>query len=253
MSWASQRRFKYILSIVTFFAIIIGVPFAIWIYEPESCFDGTLNQGEFSIDRGGPCKLLDERQLIPHATLWARGFEVKKGTYNGIAYVENPNQNAGVMQAPYRFKLYDEKNILVAEREGLMFIMPGAITPLFVGGIDTGERVSTRAFFEFAGPLLWERLEDRSSFVSVRNKELIGVETRPRITAVVDNNGVKDIRDLEIVAVAFDGAGNAFASSSTVIPLLEGGESQSVAFTWPLPFERRASRIDVLPSVSPVD
>jgi hypothetical protein len=253
MSWASQRRFKYILGIVTFFAIIIGVPAAIWIYEPESCFDGMLNQGEYSIDRGGPCKLLDERQLIPHATLWARGFEVQKGTYNGIAYVENPNQRAGVLQAPYRFKLYDEKNILVAEREGLMFIMPGAITPLFVGGIETGERVSSRAFFEFAGPLLWERLEDRSSLVSIRNKELITPDTRPRITALVDNNGVKDLRDLEIIAVAFDGAGNAFAASSTVIPLLESEESQVIAFTWPLPFERRAARIDVLPSISPVD
>ena len=246
-------RAKYIFGIFLFFAIIIGVPTAIWLYEPASCFDGALNQGEFSIDRGGPCKLLDERQLIPHATLWARTFKVEDGKYNGVTYIENPNQNAGVMRAPYRFRLYDEKNVLVAEREGYMFVMPGVITPLFIGNIDVGEREATRAFFEFAGPLVWERLSDRSSFLAIRNKELSDVETRPRVTAIVENTEVKDIEDIEMIAVVFDSAGNAFAASSTVIPLLEGGASQQVAFTWPEPFLRRAARVDVLPSVVPVD
>jgi len=245
-------RAKYLTGIFVFFAIIIGVPLAIWLYEPASCFDGKLNQDEFSIDRGGPCKLLDERQLIPHATLWARTFKVEDGKYNGVAYIENPNQSAGVMRAPYRFRLHDEKNVLVAEREGYMFVMPGAITPFFIGNIDTGEREATRAFFEFVGPLVWERLSDRSSLLVIRNKELSNVDTQPRVIAVVNNTDVKDIEDIEIVAVAFDSAGNAFASSSTIIPLLEGGESQSIAFTWPEPFERRAARVDVLPSVAPI-
>jgi len=246
-------RAKYIFGIFLFFAVVIGTPLAIWLYEPASCFDGKLNQGEFSIDRGGPCKLLDERQLIPHATLWARTFKVEDGKYSGVAYIENPNHDAGALEAPYRFRLYDEKNVLVAEKEGHMFIMPGVITPLFIGNIETGEREATRAFFEFAGPLVWERLIDRSSFLVVRNKELTNVETQPRVIAVVDNKEVKDIENIEMIAVAFDSAGNAFAASSTVIPLLEGGESVSIVFTWPEPFLRRAARVDVLPSVIPVD
>ncbi|PJE74378.1 MAG: hypothetical protein COV01_01385 [Candidatus Taylorbacteria bacterium CG10_big_fil_rev_8_21_14_0_10_41_48] len=253
MSWASSMRAKYIFGIFLFFAIVIGVPTAIWLYEPASCFDGKLNQDEFSIDRGGPCRLLDERQLIPHATLWARTFKVEDGKYSGVVYIENPNQNAGALKTPYRFKIYDENNVLVAEKEGYMFIMPGVITPFFIGNIATGERNATRAFFEFAGPIVWERLNDRSSTLVVRNKEVTNVDTMPRVTAVIGNTGVKDIEDAEVVAVAFDSAGNAFAASSTLIPLIEGGESIVVSFTWPVQFERRVARVDVLPSVVPVE
>jgi hypothetical protein len=253
MNWASRRRFFYISGVTLFFAVIIGVPFVLWIYEPATCFDGKLNQGEFSIDRGGPCKLLDARQLTPHSVLWARPFMARTGVHSAVAYIENPNQKAGVLEAPYRMKIYDERNVLIAEREGITPVMPGTITPIFEGELMSGQRTAARAFFEFATPLVWEKMEDHSQEIIVSDKKVINNDTEPRASAVITNDDVVDYRNVTIVAVVFDTAGNAFAASQTVIPLLEKRVETPITFTWSEPFNRRVARVDILPVVDPID
>src|SRR3989338_3474016 len=49
MSWASKRRTAYGGGVFLFFTAIIGIPLAIWIYEPPACFDGKQNQGETAV------------------------------------------------------------------------------------------------------------------------------------------------------------------------------------------------------------
>ena len=252
MSWASRRRATYTFGFILFFVIVLGVPLSYWYFTiPTSCFDGLQNQGESAIDKGGPCMLLDERTLAPHAILWTRAFPVRDGSYGVIAYVENPNEGAGVLQAPYRFKLYDDRNILVAEREGIGFIMPGNVTPIYEGAIETGSRKVSRAYLEFSAPLVWERLKDASNPITVLSKEITDTQTTPRLTATIQNTSVADFRDIQFTAVIFDTAGNAFAGSSTEVPLLNDGERMDIVFTWPDRFEYVAGRIDVLPVVSP--
>lgn len=254
MSWASRRRTAYTAGFILFLSAVIGIPFFYWyISIPTSCFDGTQNQSETAIDKGGPCQLLDERTLSPHAILWTRAFPVRDGSYAVIAYVENPNQNAGVAQAPYRFKLYDERNVLVAEREGVGYIMPGNVTPIFEGAIDTGTRKVARAYLEFSAPLVWERLKDVSNPITVISKEVTDINTKPRLVATIQNASVSDFRDIQFTAVVFDTAGNAFAGSSTVVPILNDGERTDIVFTWPDRFEYVPGRIDVLPVLAPSD
>jgi len=238
--------------VVVFFALLIGIPTAFYLYEPATCTDGIANQGETDIDKGGPCQILDARYLIPDSVLWTRTFKVRDGLFNGVVYIENPNGNAGVKEAPYRFQIYDDRGVIVAERTGVTYLSPGMVTPIFIGGIETGNRDATRAFFEFVAPLVWERLADRSGEVIVRNKDIVDIATQPRITATIEHTGVKDLTDLTVVAVVYDIAGNAFAASSTIIPLLPGGDEYDVFFVWPEPFAREPARIDVLPSVPPV-
>lgn len=253
MNWAAQRRLLYILGIVLFFGIVASIPVLIWLYEPATCFDNKLNQGETAVDRGGPCKLLDPRRLVPHSVLWTRPFLAREGVHSAVAYIENPNQGAGVREAAYRMKVYDDRNVLVGEREGITPIMPGAITPVFEGEMESGNRMATRAFFEFIAPLVWEKLQDRSIGIVVTDKLLKDIENAPRVTATVTNNDVADHLNVSLVAVVFDTAGNAFAASRTIIPELDARASIPVTFTWSDPFTRRVGRVDVLPIVPPVD
>lgn len=252
MTWASRRRFLYLAGVVAFFSIPVMISLSVWLYEVPTCFDLKMNQGETRVDRGGPCRILDERRLIPHSVLWVRTFSVRTGVHSAVAYVENPNTHGGVREAPYRFKLYDARNILVAEREGITPIMPGSITPVFEGTITSGDRTAVRAFFEFTAPLVWERLTDRSRSILVSDKNIRDEDTVPRASAFVKNNDVVDFNNVIIVASVFDTAGNAFAVSSTIIPLLKAGETMPISFTWPAPFSRRVARIEILPSVLPV-
>lgn len=257
MSWASRRRFLYIFIFLLIVGSITVIPLMVYLHEPGDCSDGKMNNGETAIDKGGPCRLLDERTLLPTTIVWSRAMPVRlpgeeQGSFSAVAYVENPNVNAGVMEAPYIFRLYDENNVLVAEVEGVTPIMPGTVTPVFVGGINTGFRKATRVFFEFTAPLVWHRLYDATEPITVPTKEIVNVQTEPRLNTVIKNGSVVDLRNTQFVAIIFDTAGNAFAGSATEVQFLERGKQLNVSFTWPDPFPYLPGRIDVLPIMKPL-
>ncbi len=252
MSWASRRRTAYLTGIILFFVIVIGGPLAYWYFSiPPTCNDGIQNQGETAPDKGGPCFVLDERALQPHATLWARSFRVRDGSYNAVAYIQNPNKEAGVRVARYRFGLYDSQNILVAEREGTMYIMPSATTPVLEARIDAGNRIVAHTYFEFTEPLVWERMKNNALAISVSNKDISNVSEVPRLTATVQNSSVATLSGVSFIAVVFDPAGNAFAASATSLEDLTAGESAQIVFTWPDPFAIQSGKIDITPLVAP--
>ncbi len=252
MSWASRRRTAYGLGAIVFFLVAIGGPAALWyISIPPTCSDGIRNQGETSVDRGGPCPLLDVRTLQPYATLWSRSFRVRDGSYNAAAYILNPNKGAGVRTAHYRFGLYDARNILVAERTGTMFIMPGATTPVVESRIDAGNRVISRTYFEFTGDFLWEPMTNVALSLAVNNKEVSNISSVPRLSATVENRSVSDVINPSFVAVIFDPAGNAFAASATQLDRIAAGATSQIVFSWPDPFRVQVGRIDIIPVVKP--
>ncbi|MBI4093972.1 hypothetical protein HY417_03335 [Candidatus Kaiserbacteria bacterium] len=252
MSWASKRRFAYGAGTILVFVFLVGVPLAVWLYEAPTCSDGKQNQGETAIDKGGPCPLLDERTLGPGSVLWSRAFPVRGGLYSAVAYVENPNEGAGVRAVKYRFGLYDERNILVAERRGTTFIMPGGITPVFEGTIGTGNRTVARTYFEFTSRPVWERMENAAGVLVVGNKTMTTPELIPRLSARVRNVSVEPVLNPSFVAIVFDPAANAFVASATTLSRLAPGEEKEIAFTWPDPFTSTVGRIDVLPLLPPI-
>ncbi|OGG59594.1 hypothetical protein A2765_03245 [Candidatus Kaiserbacteria bacterium RIFCSPHIGHO2_01_FULL_56_24] len=257
MSWASRRRFLYIFGFLLVVGSVTIIPLWIHFYKPGDCSDGKQNNAETAVDKGGDCRLLDERSLLPVTVVWTRTMPVRvpgqeQGSYSAVAYIENPNVNAGVMQAPYRFKLYDSENVLVAEVEGSTYVMPGTVTPVFEGGINTGHRKAARAYFEFTAPLVWERLYDATEPITVPTKDVVNATTEPRLNAVVKNGSVADLRNTQFVATIFDTAGNAFAGSATEVQFLERGKQQDVVFTWSEPFPYLPGRIDVLPVMKPL-
>lgn len=252
MNWASRRRAIYLLGVAIFFLIVVGGPVAYWyLTRPATCTDGVRNQDETQVDRGGSCPYLDEGALQPSATLWARSFRVRDGFYNAAAYVQNPNPDAGVRRARYRFGLYDSRNILIAEREGSTFIVPGGITPILESRIDTGSRVVSRTYIELEEGLLWERFEDPADSLTISSRDVSSVDSTPRISAIVKNRAVTPIIEPSFVVVVFDQAGNAFAASATQLDAIEGGASADIVFSWPDPFPAMVSKIDITPLVAP--
>jgi hypothetical protein len=253
MSWAARRRLLYLFGTLIFFVIIIGGPIAYYVTtRPATCFDSIQNQGETAPDKGGPCAVLDENYLNPATVSWERSFKVRDGWYAAVAYINNPNEEAGVRKVRYRFGLYDTNNVLVAEREGETFVMPGGVTPVYEGAIDAGNRAAVHTDFAFTERPVWERMSSRRSNVTVNNKMLTDVDTVPRLEARARNEGVQDLRDVTLIAVIFDGAGNAIATSQTIVPRLEAGKEVPIVFTWPNPFTMQPGQIDILPLLAPV-
>ena len=249
MSWASRRRTLYSLAIGSVLVLLIGVPLGMYLYEQPTCTDGKKNQSETDIDKGGPCTILDERTLAAHATLFVRAFPVRPGEYGVTAYVQNPNRSAGVSEARYRVSVYDQKNVLIAEREGQTPIMPGGITPVYEPGIMAGGRTASRAFFEFTETLVWVSAKADASSLVVSNTAIRNLDTEPELSAEVTNTSVATVLNVRYVATLFDAAGDAFASSETIIPSLGAGKTRTIVFTWPQAFSVAPARIDVLPVV----
>jgi hypothetical protein len=247
MSWASRRRSTYLgIVFIIIIALLAGL-FFLFFNKPPTCADGKQNGEEQGIDCGGLCEKVCKTQIVDLVLLWSRSFKVSDGIYNSVAYVENPNSKAQVSEISYTLKLFDNQNILVAERKGKTFISPGGITPIFEGGISTGQRLPVRTFFELSEIPKWSQVYDDKSPISVSEIKLSREDSSPRIDAILSNSSVRDISDIEVVAVVFDAIGNAIAVSATFIDLLSNRSSQNIVFTWPNKFNSPVSRIEIIP------
>lgn len=253
MSWASRRRSIY-TGIVVAIALVIVVPFAFFLLNKEpTCFDGKQNGQELGIDCGGICERLCEIQISAPVLIWSRSFKVADGVYNSVAYVENPNFNSGVFQIPYTFKLFDDKNLLIAERKGSTYMSPNSVTPIFEGVISTGQRIPVKTFFEFDTLPEWHKSEDKKSILSIKDIVLTGEKSSPRINAVLTNRSIETIKDIEVVAIVFDSKDNAIAVSSTFVERLYDRSTYNLVFTWPNAFDIKPSRIEIIPRIPQVN
>lgn len=252
MTWATRRRIAYLTGVFIFFAIVIGGPIAYhFLTIPATCHDGIQNQGETAIDEGGPCLLLNSANLQPEGVLWARTFLVRSGVADAVAYVDNPNQNAGVIQASYELNLYDDKNALVEDVTGKTFVMPGGVTPVFVGNINVGNREPVYAQFKFTSPLVWERSIDIARGIKVSNLQTNESSNASQITAIATNSSVSNISNVTFVATVFDPSGNAIATSQTALKSIAAGSREQIYFTWPSAFSATVGNVDIIPVVQP--
>jgi len=247
-----RRRILYATGVFLFFFIVAGAPTAYYYFNiPPTCSDGQMNQGETAPDMGGPCPLADVNLLAPSSVQWTRSFKVRDGSYSATTYIENPNDHAGISEISYIFSLYDAQNILIAERRGTTYVMPGGITPIYEPDIDTGERIAVHAFFQFTSPAVWRQYADTSKVIKVTDRKLSDETTVPRLEATADNTDVSPRTNVTFVAVVFDTAGNAIASSATHMDRIEAGQSAQIVFTWPNPFTLQVGRIDIIPVTAP--
>jgi len=247
--WATRRKIQYLSILVAGIIIFLVIPFYAFIYKSATCFDGVKNGDENGVDCGGACRLVCSAQIAEPISRWdPRVFEVSDSVYSVVAYLENSNVTAEVTDAPYLFKLYDKDNVLVTERSGTTFIPRGRTFALFEGNIATGERVPTRATFEFGKNLSWVKNVLPQEDITVSSKALSKEDTTPRVDTVVVNNSNDRVPHIEFVVIVYDGSGNAIGASKTFVDDLASRTTKSLVFTWPQPFTTKSQSCD-----NPVD
>lgn len=250
MSWSSRRQTR-IIGVILVLVIVACIPFVWKLLQSEpTCFDGQRNQDEVGIDCGGSCQYLCLSQVAPLQILWSRSFSTTPGSYNAVAYIENPNQRAAIETIPYVFRLYDSNNVLVTERFGETFVSTQGITPIFEPKIETGSRVVTRTTFEFLQPSPWQEITSPKE-LEVVSQRLSSGNRAPRVDAEVTNDGFEPLQNVVIVGIVFNAQGNAIGASQTVIPVLPARTTSPVFFVWPQPFNEPIAKIEVIPRIPP--
>lgn len=245
MRWALRRQFLIALGVLAVAGLSALVGWYLFLYTAPSCTDKSQNQGEEGIDCGGPCAKLCAAPTV--SALWARSVEIAPGVYHAVAMVQNPQIDAGTAGLPYEFLLYDDSNILVAERSGVMRLDPGEVIPLFEPAIVTGNRVPTRTFVSF-GPAVWAKTARTEVPVRVVSQSLDSASLR--LTAHVENATASPVPAFMVTALLYAADGNLVTASQTALPGLAAREGKDLVFTWQEPFSSPVVRIDIVPRLS---
>ncbi len=232
MSWAGRRKTLYIgTSLLIIFAVAGAISYAV-LSRPATCMDGKKNGDEKAIDCGGSCARVCQGDAQAPVLLWARSFEVAPGVYNVAAYIENRNGATFARNVRYIFRLFDENNVLIAERMGAATIAPTRFVPVIETSISTGNRKPTRAFFEFQDAPMWEIGE--APKVEYAKQQLD--EAARKLSVEIRNASTHDLERVPVTALLYDEQGTAQAASMSLVPRIGKGQTVQVVFTWPMPF-----------------
>ncbi len=247
MSWGTKRRNSIISVFFIIVVVLLGTYLFNVLYEAPNCFDGEQNANEAGIDCGGACELMCAHQIIEPIVHWKRLFEVAPGIYNVVAYVENPNPTAGVLEVPYTFGIYDNQNVLLQSRDGVMKLKPKTILPVIENTLAAGQLKAARVDFDFADNLVWKRMEPEAPVIIVQDEELLDEDTAPRIQAVLQNSDIVAVNNVRLVVIVYDLRDNAIASSSTLVDRIPASGRLPIFFTWPQPFSDSVARFEIIP------
>ncbi len=177
--------------------------------------------------------------------IWAYASQVVPGVYNLLAYVQNPNQAVEAVNLPYIFKMYDDKGILVSQKEGTVFIPAGQKLAVFEGGIRTGERIPAITTFEFTSLPDWR---PGTIFSAVRLLSVnLDQSASPSAEVKVKNDTVdQTVSNLTAFIILYDKDDNRVNFSKTLVDQIAPGEQKSLYFTWPQPLSANIVRSEVL-------
>jgi hypothetical protein len=239
-------------------AILVLVGLAVFLFilptltKKATCSDGVQNGTETGIDCGGSCTRYCVGALPDPQILWRRAFRVTPTVYNAVAYIENQNTGAGVYKIAYEFRLYDEHNVFIAQRDGSTYIGREGKSAILETGIDVGTKTPKRTEFTFTSRPVWSHLTPTDTPVPVRSKdfELLDTDTRPKLRATVYSVVYDTLPSVDLIAILYGGDGNAVQVSKTVEDFT-GMESKEVFFTWPQPFSDTPVRFEIVPRLNP--
>ncbi len=249
MTWAQRRKLIYLGGLFLFLFVIVVIPSVIYFYKAPTCFDGKQNQDEQGIDCGGKCDLLCPQQYAGLNIIWSRFSKVNDGVYNVLAYIENPNINAGIDNLNYVFKIYDKDGVLLRERVGRATVPANKIMAIFEPELLTGNQIPKRVEFSFSTKPIWHKQESRETNLAISQSLVSREDSAPRLTFVLNNKTVNLIKQIEAIGIIYDVDGNTIAFSRTIIDDLAGQESRTISFNWPRPFEGQYARTEILVKV----
>ena len=213
--------------------------------------DNLKNQDEHGVDCGGICQIACVFEVQAEPTLqWSRAYYVSKGTYNLVAYLQNPNTSYISKPAKYVFRVYDANNVVIATREGKVALPTTKLFPIFEPTVNVGERIPKRVSFEWDGQITWIEYFGEKPELEVLKQQLTLSSTTPMIDATIRNKTLNTYRDVEVVAIVYDEKGNGFVASRTYIDVIGDRETVNVRFTWPEPFMASSSKIEIIPKLA---
>ena len=253
-TWSSRRKLLIGGGLFLVILIVIGVIFFSIFYKAPTCFDRVMNGGELGIDCGGNCELLCQSTFLSAKIAWGGGkFEkVAPSLYNVAAYILNPNTDAAAVRVPYKFMLFDNKGLLITEKEGRIDLPAHRNTLVFEPALNVGQRIPTKVTFEFTAPPVWFESYDALEGLAIGEKKYSEDETSSSLEVSLENKTFNPMKDITVGVVLYDIDGNAIGFSRTKIDELPPQGGKDIApFTWPIGRDGKVVSVEALPVTVP--
>ncbi|MES3031198.1 MAG: hypothetical protein V4697_02180 [Patescibacteria group bacterium] len=253
-SWASRRKALYGSIVLLVLIVGVGVPAFFYFYKAPTCNDRMQNGNELGIDCGGSCVLLCQSSFLPPRIEWggAKFEKVADGLYNAAAYIINPNLNGAALDVPYKMAFFDEAGILITEKKGVVTLPAHRNALAFEPAIDMGQRIPSKATFEFLAPPLWFKSHDALEGLAVTDKKYQEDANGSSLEVTLENKTLFPYRNMTVSVILSDIEGNAIGFSRTTIDEIAPKNGQEVApYTWPFARDGRVKTIEVVPVVEP--
>ena len=248
MNWAARRKFIIEAILVAIAVAVIAVVLIATLYKTPSCFDGKQNQGEAGIDCGGPCPYACSPDETAPAVRFARAVSPQPGRSDLIAYVDNSNNDAELVNAKYTVEFYGPEQNVIAQKSGVVTIPPSTTMPIFIPDFYQGSSVVSQVFLT-PDPASFRWLRTKSKQIEPVPQDVqIQSTGTPKITAMLSNPTAQTLSNVTVVATVFNAQNNAIAASQTVVQTLAPQSSQPIIFTWNVPFNGTAARVEILPT-----
>jgi hypothetical protein len=252
--WSSRRKFLVSFFIVLGVLILIGIPVYLATRETPNCSNGKLDGDETGVDCGGSCQLLCTPEILPLVTKGdARLLKIATSTYEAVIVVQNPNATGSITRAPYTFTIFNGASTKPAKViESDTYVGRSSTFAIFAGPFTLDDASSYRAVFAFTPSLMWQKSSDPLPTLAITDTNLIVASTSaPRLEANLNNYGQSSMKNVEVVAILSDSAGNIIATGKTFVDEVAVGGREPLSFSWPSPFEREAVSVKILPHVLP--
>ena len=253
MEWSTRRQLIIFLG---FIGILVLVGFVIiwrvFLLERPTCNDGIQNGEETGIDCGGSCRLICEQEALAPLVAWSKAVPSAQDTYHLLAYVENRNRGAALVDMPYEFTIFDRLGQEMEVLEGQVSIGPDQPTVVFESRVSL-PATPGEVFFEFLADPRWQR-SDPAGFTRVVT-DSIRQDTAalvPTVRGTIQNTTEEVFTDMSAVVIVYDRDNNTIGASRTFVDRLPAGGSQDIVYTWPELFSAPANRYEVVLMREPV-
>jgi len=247
MTWADRRKHLIEAILIVCALALIAVVAIATFYKAPSCMDGQQNDGEQGVDCGGPCPFACSFPESAPLVRFVRAVYPQPGRTDVIAYIDNSNSNAQLVNAPYAITLYNAHDVVLAHMNGRITIPPSTTYPLYIPGLYNGNQQVTQAFVTFTtSSYIWLRTTQKPLV-----PHLATIQTQnsaaPKISATLTNATAQTLHNLTVVATVFNSSNNAIAASQTLVPQLPPQGSAPIIFTWNQAFVDTPARVEILP------
>lgn len=223
-----------------YFAIIFGTFFFFYyLFKTKAtCFDGIKNQNEEDVDCGGrcfkTCKKMEAKDLIVGEVGVVDSST--PGEYDFYGIVDNPNSLYGSEYFDYKIEFKDESGIVIAEKMGNSFILPGEKKYLIENNIVLSKSPAKISLTVLN--LRWAVFQD---FYEKPDLKIINKTYGPITSGVgfyeakglLKNESTYDFAVIKIKVILKDVLGKIIALNSTEMRTVRSGENRDFRAFWP--------------------